>query len=664
MAVLLAEEVDLDVGAGMDTLAVAFESGLYRAKFSATSGDDWTGFARVDHPQAKRLRFSGDLYLRADNGSPGATIAVFPRKNTRLHFASIAARQNELDPLVVDFESTVRDGQLALWCQPHGVTFSPLAIAPLAEQWRLVLGHPADGAFPGRIVSDGEDVVAQGELRRLFEPVRRCTIRIICHPDSEMPLTNGSDTTLQSVFQGAGWDVRLLFENMLSEHRLQRRWSNAELLSILPQYVDDSAIEKDWLALLFCVPQLADTTRGVMFDFGNTALNQVPRQACAIASHWTLPDESIWKSGRGQRFGTVSSLYFRTAIHELLHVFSIGHPSNVGEVSFRQTTEPLMALITDFPDGVPRTLSSDEIQLLRHLPDIVARPGGLTQESDGAEDCATSRVSRTVRMTIEPLCQEFPVGSPVRLRIVCRNRGNRGVRIPSEIGFSAGTLHVSMQAPSGHVHNVEANINYDCTAGTRILLPGERCEAGVTLFGGSRGPMFTEVGSFRIAISISAPTILRIEGKTVVKIGQLRTRRRSSLIRRVLQNGRMQILLVTGKPDRNLLKLLSAILRDRLLGPHFRYLAVKPFGRQHFEKQPRLTEMAKLVSGDVIMTAQELLRAAEMLLVAVRTNPRAKESARRLHSAFQKDAKKIRMLGVTRARIRHVLKNVMAAFQA
>lgn len=658
MTLLPAEDVDLDLQTGSSSLADRLQSGLYRAVFSA-SGEIWTGPFRIDRQGARRLWLSGDLYTHTAGDTAGPTVEVFPRNVSRLHLASVAARPNDIDPLVTDFESTVRDGVISVWCQPHIVTISPLGLKVLAEQWQLQLIPLSDGSFAGKLITDDGQELAAGPVRRISEQVRRCTIRIIRHPHSEIPEIVDTSSDLRTAFAGAGWAVRVTVETMRNEHQPRKRWSNAELLSILPDYVDDSAVETDWLALLFCVPELADTTRGVMFDFGNAAHNQVPRQACAIASHWMVPDAILWKSARGQRYGTISSLYFRTALHELLHVFSIGHPANANEVSIRQTTDALMPSITNIPGDVPRAFGTSESRLLRHLPDIVARPGGLTSEHDAAEDQESLRLSRSVRLNITPLCREFPLGVPVRLRMVCRNQGTRGVRIPARIGFAAGVLRVSILAPSGEVHNVGSNVVYDSSPETTILGPHEQSEASITLFAGSRGPIFTESGHYQIVVSIATRS-RRIEGHARVTITPIRTKRRAELVRSVLRNDKLQILLVTGKPDRELDQLLKAVLRDRLLGPHFRYLATKPYAQWHWERPPQLSELAKLRVGNAIMTSQELLRAAESLSSTVKGTVRAKKAAWRLLESLRADAQRIPMIKATRAEVLRTLRAASA----
>jgi hypothetical protein len=654
-----AEEITIRVKDGSETLVSGFTAGLYHARISYSDGTDafsnLFGSMRVDRRTSTKAAFSFDLY---DIGTTAVTDPreVFPRANARWHAASLASQPDEFDPLVTKFRSRAESGEIRVWCRPFVVSTGSLALTGKAPT-ELVFTADASEKFTVRGFK-GSAQILSGTVDRVSDVIRSTTIRHILHPSSERAVQADGALTWTRLFQDVGWEVKETFEELKAPHRSQPSWTNAELLELVSSYAADDDVDRAWTAIVFCVPHLVDTERGVMFDFGSPTSNRVPRQACAIASHWMIPNTALWKEAKDQRFGAVPALYFRSAVHEVLHIFGLGHPSTFEELSFRQPTDVLIDHVDKVPSGLPRSFGPHETVHLRHTSDVLIRPGGLTPEHTASEDRQAVRHSKLVDIAVTARCEEFPLGAPIRIRAVMENRGRRGVRVPTKTSLLSERVEISVVSPDDQTHVIRGNIACDSGHSSRVLRPGEKIEGCFTIFSGSRGPIFTQPGDYRVTVTVIGGGDLVIQGSTTVRVAWNEGADRR-FARRVAKSWETQLLLVTGDTFRpRVHRMMAAVLKDPLLRPHYEYLEARRLLTGFFDRSPNISRMSKFLRSSTVLTAQEVLRLAELLDHASARPHAAWQSARRVTRMLRAFMKTLDMLPQTKRRIRSSLDRV------
>ena len=132
----------------------------------------------------------------------------------------------------------------------------------------------------------------------------------------EAPIDNGAGIDYRDVYNAIGWDVTIDVSDSNMTEASGESWSDAEMRDAggaTPRSRPRVALPPDLRA-----PARLDDARDHVRRL-RRRLEQHPARGAGISSHWTIPNEAVWGTVRGMRFGTAVAPYFRTAIHEIGH---------------------------------------------------------------------------------------------------------------------------------------------------------------------------------------------------------------------------------------------------------------------------------------------------------------------------------------------------------
>jgi hypothetical protein len=352
----------------------------------AVSG--YAGTLRVDTSHA-RPAASGDLYQRDFDIDAGllaalpdaaAGIPIFARDRYRYYLrvvevaATAAGFSLAFEALRFSAEALpVFDGSTTKW-PAEGIFVARMSAATAPP------GYPRpERYFEGEVVDAAGTPVGRLSMGWVSRYLRKAILEIDRVAASEAPLDNGDGVDWRSIFDAVGWDLTVRQSQSDVDEPADGTWSRVELAAGLGlRDVDLQALDAQWRYHLLAVRQLdvPNTDTGVMYD----EVGEVQREGLAVASHWTIPTTPEWGLVQGRRFGTTAA-YLRTAVHELGHAMGLDH-NDRGAHFMRETT----AIAREsgpipFPKSIAWTFSPLDEHRLRHWPDPVVRPGGLTTRS-------------------------------------------------------------------------------------------------------------------------------------------------------------------------------------------------------------------------------------------------------------------------------------------
>jgi hypothetical protein len=212
---------------------------------------------------------------------------------------------------------------------------------------------------------------------RVSSFLRRASLELASTHESDLPLENGNGIEWKNVFEGIDWDLKfLLGPGDLKNPNSDKTWSNQQLHQTMVSCRSPVNLDAEWRYHLLCVPYLQESSRGLMYDFGETDSNFSPREGSAISTHWVFPDNDLYCNLQGKRFGHCKAPFFRTAVHEIGH--AMGLINNLGCNNFMNSTNGIASNPGEFPEKISWHFSEGDEQRLRHFPDPLVRPGGIS----------------------------------------------------------------------------------------------------------------------------------------------------------------------------------------------------------------------------------------------------------------------------------------------
>jgi hypothetical protein len=240
--------------------------------------------------------------------------------------------------------------------------------------------------FAGDLFDTEGFSIGQIHLGWVSPHLRRATVEIDHDAASEVPQGSGEAVTWRSIFEALGWDLKLEVGDSPVSKPNGPLWNATEAHAALRYFRAAHDLDAEWRYHILAVPLIdfPDGDRGVMYDFSANDINRVAREGLMVSSHFAfLADIPKWGLVRGKRAGETVT-YFRTAVHELGH--AMGLPHNNRDFFFMRPTDMIAAEAPadrPFPTNIKWSYAPADEHRLRHWPDLVVRPGGISLGNSG-----------------------------------------------------------------------------------------------------------------------------------------------------------------------------------------------------------------------------------------------------------------------------------------
>ena len=531
---------------------------------------------------------SGDLYVhRPPNRDPAAGIPIFPIAAYR-HYLRVTEILDGARRLTLGYELLQR----------------------ARGDWTVVGRYRArmawtgpEGFLRGKVRDAHGAVVGSLALTWVSPYLRRATVEIDRIPEAERPLQNAAGRGWRDILDQVGWDVTVVESDADVKEPSGESWSNAELHAAMAELREPVDLNREWRYWLLCVRRLdfPGADRGIMFDLGGGP-NDVPREGAAIASHWMVPDEELWGTIRGARFGTTAQ-YFRTAVHEIGDALGLGH--NNLELGIMMPTDAIAKHAKDagppehFPENVNWSYASNDQKRLRHWPDIAVRPGG--PGSAGSEQALPA----DAELTVSPLLASVPLGAPVRVDIALSNAEE--LPVPTDLSLAGGHVSGTVTDRAGTVRSFRTLIH--CIDSDAVG-HAERVEGSMTLLHGVDGALFPRAGTHTVRVDVRwhvGDAAYAVSGAARVTVTPAVDDAHAAAARRVLSTPETLIALAFGGERQ---EAIAAALDDDVLRPHFAYIEAKRVAAPFFDRPADPARAAALIGDDAVMSATEAAKAS------------------------------------------------------
>jgi hypothetical protein len=371
------------------TGGLLFADGCYFLAFGLVDTANALGTLRVES-RSGRLFVSGDLY-HFEPGKDDKPVGEISPRGDGIPIFPIADYRHYMR--VMKIEPT--DGGFVLTFEAH--LFIPKVNQALdggdTPPWRFEAtyiarmmpaeapsGYPSPGMFFVGDVSTSDDLprmIGKMQLGWVSPILRRAVIEIDHVAKSKPPENNSAGVSWKSIFDPIGWDVTTIVSDGVVKKYGGPAWTVDEGHAAMLAHRDKSDLDAEWRYHILAVQQIAYAggERGIMYD--RIGFNGVPREGLLLASHYIFPkDEPRWGALRGVRAGKTVT-FFRTAVHEMGHAMGLEHSR--GGFGFMRPTDGIADSAPadmPFPSNIVWAFAPDEEHLLRHLPDIIVRPGG------------------------------------------------------------------------------------------------------------------------------------------------------------------------------------------------------------------------------------------------------------------------------------------------
>ena len=571
------------------------------------------------------LSVSGDLYVhRTANGQaaskepdPADGIPIFPRADYRLYIRGISLRQDggAASPLAFDFELHAFDRASGTWTDTGA---RKAELNPVIGQ----NGQPVADAFEGLVRSTSGEPVGNLRATRVSRSLRRAVVEIDRVPKLERPFDNGVGTKWQTVFDTVGWDLTIERGDSNIAEPSGEFWTDAELHQTMLQRRRSEDLDAEWRYHMLCVRRLRSTDRGLMYDNAAIDSNDVPREGIGIGTGW-VPAEPFWGPLVGKPFGSATSSYFRTALHEIGHAMGLQH--NTADFGVMNTTDFLARRATQpaFPDNALWAFAADDRHRLRHMPDIWVRPGGVPfgqtfgAIADEVADDAAAQAPAGLKLEVESLLEVVPLGAPVRVEYRLSNRGRRVVEGPGSLNVRDGAVSGRVIDPAGVERAFLPLIRCIDADETRDFQPKERLSHGITLLRGGQGALFPMPGVHRIVLEVTWRTgngVATVSGETSVMVTGPETKEHAVAAHRMLSVPNAMLTLVLGGDHlKDGVSTIHRALDCQELNEHVAWIEAKRLAVPFFERPARLEQAVDLLDVGTVMSQAEISRAADIV---------------------------------------------------
>jgi len=497
-------------------------------------------------------------------------------------------------------------------------------------------GYPSSGDYLEGDIRNGAGVVV-GRLTMgwVSEYLRRAVVEIDRVSASEAPLDNGAGVNWRSIFDQVGWDVTVVESNTNVTEPSGEGWSDAECHQGMLDWRDSADLDTQWRYHLLCVRRLDSTSRGIMYDAYSGDSNNIPREGAAESSHWLFtndpifPEDHSWGQCANLRFGECTRAYFRTAVHEIGHAIMMFHPAGAAGNHIMQVTPQIAENAVgpvEFPNNIEWAFSPEDQRWLRHLPDVVVRPGTVLRFGEDVSppypgipisplDVTAEIEGLEVQVSL--LLEAVPLGAPVRANFRLVNNGSVSVPVPGRLSLKTGHVMGKVIDPSGTVRTFSTIIRYLDEAELQMLEPGQSLGDSLTLLRGPDGALFPSPGVHRVIVTLTwdaGGCLVQLSGETSVMVTPPVDEDHAKAALKVLATPDALVTLVVGGDHlTDGIEAIQVGVKNPVLRPHFAYIEAKRLAQRFGKRKANLKAAAELITDETVMSPAEIKKAAKLV---------------------------------------------------
>jgi hypothetical protein len=523
-----------------------------------------------------------------------------------------------------------------------GGTWTNEGLVTALMSWQAApAGYPAPSHYlAGDVKNAANVVIGRLTMGWVSEYLRKATVEVDRVSLSEAVVNNGAGIDWAAVGESVDWDITPVQSNANVVEPSGAFWSNGECHAAMLAKRDASNLDAEWRYHVLALRRLDDTERGIMYDNGGSDSNNIPREGCAISSHWTMPNTAEWGTVAGQRFGTASAPYFRTAVHEIAHAMGLYH--NTADNGYLCTTDVIADRSLDpgslaFPANIQWAYNASDAKRLRHMPDIYVRPGGLPF----GVSYASTPISPTdmevevegLSMFVAPVCTAVPIGAPIRVNLTLQNQTSAPIAAPTSLSMKSGVVRGKVIDPSGTVRTFSPIVICVEDTPVKALAPQETVEHSLTLLRGGQGALFPMPGAYRILVEAhwdNGGAECTCTGETTVMVTSAVDQLHAQTALKVLSTPDALLSLVIGGD--HLVEGMEAIasaMSNPVLRPHFAYIEAKRIATNFHDRRSDFAAASSMIDDATVMSPAEQKKAAAWSKAASESKQAAKESNRK-----------------------------------
>lgn len=486
-------------------------------------------------------------------------------------------------------------------------------------------GYPSSGDYlTGDVKNSSATIVGRLTMGWVSQYLRKATVEIDRVPQSETAINNGAGVDWRAIGNGIGWDITVDESDANVVEPSGESWSDAECHAAMLARRDTSNLDAEWHYHVLCVRRLDSTSRGIMYDAFAGDSNNIPREGCAIASHWTIPNTAEWGLVKGMRFGTATAPYFRTAVHETGHAMGLYH--NTADNGFMNTTDviannSLTPGSPAFPNNVQWSYNSEDAKRLRHMPDIYVRPGGVpfgtSYASTPISPTDLSVEIEGLKLSVQPLLDSVPLGAPVRINVELTNTTNEPLFAPTNLSMKSGCVRGIVVDPAGAVRTFSPLQLCIEEHPVDNLNPSQSLDHSITLLRGAQGALFPMPGAHRIIVEVhwdNGGLEATVTGETSVMVTSAVDEAHAQAALKVLSTPDALLTLVLGGDHLTEgIEAVQTALENPVLRPHFSYIEAKRVATRFGKRKSNLKVASELIDDSAVMSPSEIKKAAGLV---------------------------------------------------